>query len=152
MEILRKLFRTTSGTKREPNVVLQHKTLGEYITEAAAGANLVDGKQPWEHANESKDDIEVMLRCCEAELETMNRTKLVAAPFYFERVAILYRRAKRFDKEIEICQRYADAVESYYTTVAQGFEADVRKGPRYIAIRSRIAKARELFAKAQSDA
>ena len=58
---------------------------------------IVDGKQTWEHASESKNNLEVMLRCCHAELETMKRAKVVAAPFNFERAAILLRKNKQYE-------------------------------------------------------
>lgn len=120
-------------------------TSGALITQLAGGANLVDGVQTWQHADLQKDNLEVMLRCCDAELETMARTKLVAAPFYFERAAILYRKSKNFDREVRLCEGYITAIEDYYRTVAQGHEADVRKGPRFQAIQSRLVKARKLL-------
>ncbi len=124
------------------------KTSDEHITALAGGANLVDGKPTWEYAESSKDNLAVMIKCCDAELETMKRAKVVAAPFYFERTAILYSKAKQFESEIEVCVRYIEAVEQYYSTVAQRHEADVRKGPRYAAICARLAKARALVVKA----
>lgn len=123
------------------------RTSGELITRLAGGANLVDGFQTWQHADLHKDNLEVMLRCCDAELETMARTKFVAAPFYFERAAILYRKFKDFDREVRICERYITAIQDYYCTVAQGHEADVRRGPRFQAIQSRLVKARKLLSR-----
>lgn len=123
---------------------------GDYISQITGGANLVDGKQTWEFATSDKGDLKVMLKCCKAEMATMKRGKIVAAPFYFERVAILFRKAKQYDREIEICERYVEAVENYYVSIAKGGEADVRKGPRFQAIKSRIAKARALQAKVKS--
>lgn len=126
------------------------QTSGELITQLAGGANLVDGGQTWQHADLHKDNLEVMLRCCDAELETMERTRLVAAPFYFERAAILYRKLKDFDREVELCERYITAIQDYYRTVAQAHEADVRRGPQFQAIKSRLVKARKLlFARAR---
>ena len=123
---------------------------GDCITQLAGGANLVDGKQTWEFATSDKGDLKTMLKCCKAEMATMKRAKVVAAPFYFERVAILFRKAKQYDREIEICENYIEAVEHYYASVAKSGEADVRKGPRFQAIKSRIAKARALQAKVKS--
>jgi hypothetical protein len=127
-------------------------TSADLITELAGGANLVFGKQTWEHAQDNKGNLEIMLMCCEAEIETMKQAKLVAAPFYFERAAILYRKARQYEKEIAICMRYTEAVEKYYSTVAQGHEADVRNGPTYAAIQARLAKARELVARTRNAA
>lgn len=123
---------------------------GDYITQLTDGANLVDGKQTWEFSDSDKGDLKVMLKCCKAEMATMKRAKIVAAPFYFERVAILFRKAKQYNREIEICESYVEAVEHYYASVAKGGEADVRKGPRFQAIKSRIAKARAHQSKMKS--
>lgn len=90
-----------------------------------------------------------MLRCVDAEIETMRRTGLVAPPFYVERAAILLRKAKEFDPEVLLCESYVSAVELSYAGVAEGTVADVRKGPRFAAIRHRLVKARELLAKAK---
>ena len=45
-------------------------TYGEAVAKATDGANLVDGKQTWAHAAASKHDINVMKKCCDAEIET----------------------------------------------------------------------------------
>ncbi len=73
---------------------LMNKTNGEIITELTGGRFLVHGKPVYELALEYKNDIEIMLLCCESELEKMNEIGQVAAPFYFERVAILARKIK----------------------------------------------------------
>ena len=122
---------------------------GEYITQVAEGTNLVDGKQTWQHAEASRDDLEVMLKCCEAELKTMATAKVVAAPFYFERAAILLRKAKQYDREITVCEHYIQAVETYYSSVARTYEADIRKGPKFRAIAARITKSKLLRVRSQ---
>ena len=124
------------------------KTLksGDLITEAAGGVNLVEGMQTWELAGARKDDLECMLACCSAELKTMQLAGFVAAPFYFERVAILYRRAKRYEAEIAICDEYTDAVEAFYRDRGTMSHADVRRGPRFLAIRKRRETALRLLA------
>jgi hypothetical protein len=124
----------------------QPKTSGELIAEVTGGVNLVDGKQTWEHAETNKDDIEVMKRCCDAELKTMASAGLVSAPFYFERVAILSRKQKNYRQEVEYCERYIQAVEKFYQAPGCEGHADVRKGPRYQAIVARLPKAKELLA------
>lgn len=73
----------------------------------------VDGKNTTEYAAPSKHDLDVMLRCCRAEMECMARTGMVAAPSYFERVAILAKKAGRFDLEIAICKMYIKALIIY---------------------------------------
>ena len=116
------------------------KTSDEYITQIANGSNLVDGRPTWEYAHEKKDDLDFMLRCCEAELTTMRTVSIVAAPYYFERAAILLRRAKQFQREVELCERYLHEIDTHYLTTSAGEVADIRKGPRYLAIARRISK------------
>ncbi len=144
MNLLRRLLGLKTGTEETSLDQGIPATSGEYITQVSAGANLVDGKQTWEYAETSKNNLEVMLRCCEAELKTMGAAQVVAAPFYFERAAILLHKAKQYDQEIAICERYVHAVEAYYSTEAQTYEADVRQGPRFKAIEARVTKARLL--------
>ncbi len=87
MSLLSYLFK-----KKQPSLKKEDsstKTSGELISELIDGANLVDGKQTWELAEENKVDLQTMKRCCDAELKTMDKTGLVPAPYYFERVAIL---------------------------------------------------------------
>src|SRR5437763_9326444 len=86
------------------------KTLGQALAEATGGANLVEGKQTWELVAEWKHDIEMMKRCCTAEMETYAKTGLVPAPYYFERVAVLARKLKCYDQEIAYCETYIRAV------------------------------------------
>ena len=123
------------------------KTSGELISEVTDGANLVDGKQTWELAKEKKDDLEAMIRCCDAELKTMDKAGLVPAPYYFERVAILSRKNKDYMQEIFYCEQYIEKVESFYSKNGTEGVADVRKGARFKAIVKRLPKAKELYAK-----
>lgn len=89
MSLLKALFDKISPILTRPSG--EPKTSGELIAEVTSGANLVDGKQTWEYAEEKRNDKDIMQRCCEAELKTMTVTGLVAAPYYVERVAILAR-------------------------------------------------------------
>ena len=147
MSILKNLFQ-----KRDPSLSKlggNPKTSGELISELTDDANLVGGKQTWELADEKKHDIEYMKKCCDAELQTMETVGLVASPYYFERVAILSRKAKNFRQEIHYCETYIRLVEDYYAKRGTEGIADVRKGPRFQAIIARIPKARELVAKSE---
>lgn len=123
------------------------KTSGELIAEATSGANLVDGKQTWELAEEMKDDLETMKRCCDAELKTMEKTGLLPAPYYFERVAILSRKNKDYKQEIHYCEKYIEVIEAFYSKNGTNSIAGVRNGPRFKAIVKRLPKAKELYAK-----
>lgn len=144
MSLFDRLFRRANPSLTKANG--EPKTSGELIAEVTGGANLVDGKQTWEHADAHKDDIEIMKRCCDTELKTMASAGLVSAPFYFERVAILSRKQKNYRQEVEYCERYIQAVEKYYQDPGREGHADVRKGPRYQAIVARLPKAKELLA------
>ena len=144
MKLINKLFQIKSPSLRKVGGEL--KTSGELIAEISDGANLVDGKQTWELADEKKHDIEYMKRCCDAELKTMETVGLVAAPYYFERVAILSRKAKNFRQELHYCETYIRLVENYYAKQGAEGIADVRKDPRFQAIVARIPKAIELLA------
>ena len=123
------------------------KTSGKLISEATGRENLVNGLQTWELAEEKKDDLEAMKRCCDDELKVMDTAGLVPAPYYFERVAILSRKVKDYKQEISYCEQYIDKVESFYSKNGTEGVADVRKGPRFKAIVKRLPKAKELYAK-----
>jgi hypothetical protein len=147
MSFLSKLFR-----KKIPSLTKvsgEPKASGELIAELTDGANLVDGKQTWGLADEKKHDIEYMKMCCDAELKTMESAGLVAAPYYFERVAVLSRKAKNYRQEVHYCESYIRLVENYYAKHGTKGIADVRKGPRFQAIVARLPKARELLAKSE---
>lgn len=144
MSLLNRLFQKLNPSLTKDNGEV--KTSGELIAEVADGANLVEGKQTWELAEEKRDDIEYMKRCCDAELKTMAVAGIVSAPYYFERVAILSRKQKNYRQEVEYCELYINSVESYYKMGNTEHEADVRKGSRYKAIVARLPKAKKLLA------
>ena len=120
------------------------KSTGDLITEATGGRNLVDGHPTWELAHIKKHDCECMKKCCEAELRKMATADIVAAPYYFERVAILARKAKAYDVEIEYCETYIRLIEAFYARHETSRIADARKGPTYQAIVARLPKAKKL--------
>lgn len=144
MKFLRKLFSSVSSRQDRDETHDHQLHSSDLITEMSGGANLVDGIPTYEHAVENKDDLDAILRCCDAELETMARTGFVAAPFYFERAAILFRKSKRYAEEVKICSRYLAAVNKHYKSPSNQELCDVRKGPRFQAIKSRLTKARVL--------
>ena len=147
MSLMRKLFRTKSPDLH--SVSGKPKTSGEFIAEVTDGANLVEGRQTWELAEERKDDMHYMKECCDAGLKTMEKAGIVAAPYYFERVAILSRKEKNYEQEVAYCERYIAAVETCYRINGTKGIADVRKGPTFQAIAKRLPKAKELLARAR---
>ena len=151
-KLLRKLFGSESDAAAEQSITSTAlpPTSGEYITHISAGSNLVDGQPTWERAEERKDDLDFMLRCCDAELKTMHKASIVAAPYYFERAAILLRKAKEYRREVGLCERYIREVEAYYQSPGAQHTADVRLGPRYSSISARVPKAKLLLVRAKS--
>ncbi len=145
MNLLSKLFGVKSPEICKPSG--DPKTSGELVAEVTGGANMVEGKHTWELAETKKDDIDYMKKCCYAELKTMETADLVAAPYYFERVAILSRKGKSYEQEVSFCERYIAAVEAYYERHGTDGVADVRQGPRFQAIVKRLPKAKELLAR-----
>ena len=126
------------------------KTGGELITEIMDGRNLVNGKQTFELARTHKDDLPVMIKCCEAEIIKFKKTHLVPAPFYFERVAILSRKNKNYKQEIDYCEKYIRFVDLYCKKNKTHENVGVKMGPRYKAIVNRLPKAKELYKQQRS--
>lgn len=148
MSLFNKLFGRKSPAFQKPNG--KPKTSGELIAEVTDGANLVEGKQTWELAEDKKHDLNYMKKCCDAELVIMSKAGMVPAPYYFERVAILSRKEKDYAQEIDYCRTYIDAAEDFYKANGTEDYADVRKSPRYKAIVNRLPKAKKLLEKSLS--
>ncbi len=144
MNALRFFLKKTSAYFKKKGALIKSD---ELISEATLGTNLVDGKPTWALAEENKDNLEVMKRCCDAELKTMEKSGLVAAPYYFERVAILSRKNKNYEQEIYYCEHYIERVENFYIQNGTEGLADVREGARFKNIVKRLEKARDLYAK-----
>lgn len=119
---------------------LTGKTTGEIITKATNGELLVEGKATYEVAHEKKHDLEIMLKCCESELNKFKLTNQAPAPYYFERVAILARKAKNYGLEVSICERYIAVMDEIYGNQRIGIKA----GPRFASIEKRLSKAKAL--------
>tara|TARA_Y100001937_G_scaffold24062_1_gene34576 strand:- start:11849 stop:12469 length:621 start_codon:yes stop_codon:yes gene_type:complete len=80
------------------------------------GATLVNGRNPVDllDANPKvKDDLDIMLDCCRAELQRADIGEGMPAPFYFKRAAILFAKQKLIVKEIQICKLWLDAFKHY---------------------------------------
>lgn len=116
------------------------KTSGEILTKATEGKLFIEGKATYDIAHEKKHDLKVMLKCCESELKKFEITNLAPAPYYFERVAILARKAKDYDLEIQICERYIEVMDAIYGDKRIGIKA----GPRFSYIEKRLFQAKQL--------
>lgn len=115
--------------------------------EAISKAGTVDGEHYTNKVEEVKqlkregrniEAIEILLRCVNA---TEAESRLAGkgwgvAPWYYEQIAILYRKQRLFDKEVEILERYANQPK------APGV------GPKKLA--NRLIKARELLSKGEA--
>jgi hypothetical protein len=118
---------------------------GEIVAEMTGGANLVDGKQTWELAEEHKHDLPKMLECCQAELRTMEQAGQVPAPFYFERAAILLRKAKEYESEVKLIELYLSAIDAWNSINGQA--RPMGGGARHEKILQRYEKAKQLATK-----
>lgn len=108
----------------------------------------VNGIPTYELAKTHKDDIDIMLQCCNAEMNNYKKTGEQPAPFYFSRVAILARKAKNYLLEIKICEEYLSAVEEFRKS--PGFDPrfpGIVASPRVAELKKRLPKARELLSR-----
>lgn len=107
----------------------------------------VNGTPTYELVDQ-KHNLDVMVACAEAEISNYwqqpQGERLSAAPFFFERAAILYRKNKQYEKEIEICEAWI-AIMNDYTNQDMERYAKVHLGPKSKAIYHRLPKARELL-------
>lgn len=116
----------------------------------------VGGVPTYELADTGKHDLATMLACCDAEESNYWKQpageRMCAAPYCFERVAMLCRKAKDYQGEIAICKRWKAIAKDYgaQPSVRNGWGAQVHKGAREIALVNRAKKARELMAKASA--
>ena len=96
----------------------------------------------FELAENFKNDLDVMMSCCESELNSFkeNQYQLAPAPFYFDRTTILLSKAKRWSEAIEAAEKYLAALD-IYKKQAGNHHAKVWSSPTVIKIRSRLAKA-----------
>jgi hypothetical protein len=123
----------------------------EQLLRTAGALAEVDGRPTYELADK-KNDLKIMLKCCKAEERNYWQQppgeRLCAAPFYFQRAAILFRKQKDFEAEIAVCLRWVEMAEDYkeQPMVASGNAAQVHlRIPDFLM---RIEKAEALIAKA----
>lgn len=121
----------------------------DLVAEATQGESLVQGRPTHEHADSGKHDLETMKACCDAEIAAWKDTGEVPAPYYFERVAILSRKARDYRQEVEYCELYLSVVDECHARHGITGEVGMKAGPRYKAIKSRLPKAHELLQKSQ---
>ena len=105
----------TEGAAQKNTVVWKFKS-EDWMREEGRLAE-VNGLPTYEYADTHKHDLTMMLQCCEAHEKTYwsqpKNDRFIAAPFYFMRAAILYRKQKLYNKELVICERWKRIVEDY---------------------------------------
>lgn len=106
----------------------------------------VDGVSNYHLAEIHKHDLDMMLKCCQSEENVywaQQGRKIAPAPFYFERVAILCKKAKDYSGEVAICERWIAMEEDFMAcSSATGLPSiNLSASPRAHRIRSRLNKA-----------
>lgn len=109
----------------------------------------VDGVADYDLAETAKDNLPVMLEICKKHLDNLEKNGIEPAPFYFERAAILARKAGYYQLEVDICETYLQYMEWYIEAHEKhGLELFTNpRGARYIKIRDRLPKAKLLLEK-----
>lgn len=118
----------------------------EIMRDMGALAN-ISGVPTTEFASD-KDNLSAMVQCAAAEERNYwgqaPGSRLCAAPFYFERAAVLFKKNKNLLGEISACERWVAIAEDYkgQASVKSGLFARVHDGPRSLAIYKRLRKAK----------
>lgn len=100
----------------------------------------------------NKDNLAAMLRCCDAQARDYWQRpaggRSSAAPYCFERAAILLRKKGDYAGEVEVCTRWASIMDDYSAQdmVMAGRASLTHEGPSSRSILSRLGKAQELLA------
>ena len=111
----------------------------------------VDGIPTYEHADSNKDNLDIMLRCCEAELKNFSKSNMSPAPFYFWRVAVLAKKQKNYALEVEICEKYLAIVERLKKRKSFDPQSPgVVASPSVRDLEKRLPKAKENLTKQQA--
>lgn len=146
MNLLKFLFGGSDATAARAVVTI--RTSDARAAKTVDDGAMVDGRPTYEYAQTHKDDLEMMLRCCSAELQAMWQTHLSPAPAFFERAAILYRGQGDYAREIEICERYLAELDRFLAVPQHAGQAGAREGGIAQKLRDRIVRAKALQAKA----
>lgn len=135
------------GKKPDSNTRPIFQITGEEIMRDMGALANIEGVPTTEFAGD-KNDLGTMMQCVDAEERNYwgqpSGGRISAAPFYFERAAILLKKQKDHAGEIRTCERWVAIAEDYKSQahVIAGLAALVHKGPRSIAIYERLKKAK----------
>ena len=140
MSWLNKIFRKSRGSENLQEVVSNFNSKMDGMRKAGSvdGVHYTDSLEQikqLKREGKNQEAIEALLRSVYA---TESESKFAGegwgvAPWYYEQLAILYRKEKLYHKEVEILERYASQPK------AAGI------GPEKLA--ARLVKAKELLAK-----
>ena len=65
------------------------------------------------YSNLSDTGLSEMVKNCRNEIIKSNESGIMPSPKYFEQVAVLSRKEKRYEDEVAICEMYIDIAEQY---------------------------------------
>lgn len=118
-----------------------------------AGALAQVGSVPTYDLIHQKHNLEVMLQCCNAEEENYWKqpegSRMCAAPFFFERAAILLGKQKAYAEQVQVCDRWERIAADFQQQpmVRAGNAALTHAGPSAASISTRRLKALERLQK-----
>lgn len=109
----------------------------------------IDGIPDYELAVSEKNNLPLMLYICDKHIDNLIKNGIEPAPFYFERAAILARKEKNYQLEVDICETYLNLVELYIEAHEKN---NIKmylnpRGCRYEKIAKRLPKAKQLLSK-----
>lgn len=107
----------------------------------------VNGVPTYELAATSKDDIQVMLKCCNAEMKRYKSSGEPPAPYCFWRLAVLAKKLKDYALEVNVCETYLTVTEEL--RARPDFDPrfpGITASPRTDDLRKRLPKARAMLA------
>ena len=104
------------------------------------------GLKSYVFAETHKNDLPVMLRCCQEELNNLMTIGRAPSSYYFERAALLARKEKNFELEVKIFELLITAYEIYEEAYKkQGQPTPANTSYTSEEMKKRLATARELL-------
>jgi len=104
---------------------------------------IYNGRPTYELTEEGRNDPEVCVGCCGAELKAFeaNHYLVAPAPYFFERATVLFAKAKDWEAVAYWAETYLDALELYRQNARPG-SAKVWLSPKVEKLGERLEKAR----------
>ena len=101
------------------------------------------GKQDWrvvKDSPENKNNLDSMLACCKAEIETSQSKHVFPAPDCFKRVASLLRKQKDYARELGIVELYWQLCDSVFEEVKRRDGLRAQLMAQHSALKARFKK------------